>query len=125
TTTYTVELIDENGCPAEARVTVKVDRRKDIYAPNIFSPNGDGENDRFTLFARPGLVAEIHSLELFTRWGESVFLVENFQPNDPGAGWDGRFRGEALNPGVFAWLARIEFIDGTVEWYQGDVTLVR
>jgi len=38
---------------------------------------------------------------------------------------DGMFRGEELNPAVFVYLAEIEFIDGEVILYKGDVTLMR
>ena len=49
----------------------------------------------------------------------------NFLPNDPAYGWDGNYRGKPLNPGVFAWFAEVEYIDGFVEIIKGDVTLVR
>ena len=59
------------------------------------------------------------------RWGEIVFENENFNPNDPGSGWDGNFRGQPMNPEVFVYYAEIEFIDGAVEEFKGDIFLVR
>lgn len=108
---------------AEADVVVQVDRRRNLYAPTIFSPNGDGENDRFLLFGRG--VAEIQTLRIFDRWGNQLYLNEHFQPNEESEGWDGRFRGQDMNPGVFVWQAVIKFVDGAVEVYAGDVTLYR
>ena len=94
-----------------------------MYAPNIFSPDGDGVNDVFTIYARG--VTEIRSLQVFDRWGAEIFLVEHLQPNDELRGWDGRFRGKELNPAVFVWQAVVEFVDGEVEVYSGDVTVQR
>lgn len=122
-TIYRLQITDQNGCTAEADVVVQVDRRRNLYAPTIFSPNGDGENDRFLLFGRG--VAEIQTLRIFDRWGNQLYLNEHFQPNEESEGWDGRFRGQDMNPGVFVWQAVIKFVDGAVEVYAGDVTLYR
>jgi gliding motility-associated-like protein len=121
---YTVTVISPEGCEGSDRVVFIVDRRANIYVPNIFSPNGDGENDVFYIFA-DDKVQEIREFMVFNRWGESVHLFRNFLPNDPAYGWDGNFRGVALDPAVFTWYAEIEFIDGRVEVFKGDVTLVR
>jgi gliding motility-associated-like protein len=120
---YTVTVEDLNGCKAVERVLVQVSRRRHIYPPTVFSPNGDGENDRFTLYAKG--VREIRSLAIFDRWGEEVFVRRNFPPNDESLGWDGSFRGSPLNPGVFVWAAEVEFLDGTTEVIYGDVTILR
>jgi len=40
-------------------------------------------------------------------------------------GWDGKFNTEEMNTAVFAWMAEIEFIDGEVILYKGDVTLMK
>jgi gliding motility-associated-like protein len=115
--------VDENGCQATAQVQVRVNRQRDLYAPNVFSPNDDGENDRFMLYARG--VKEIQSLQVFDRWGNALFLGEHLQPGDEQAGWDGTYRGDPMTPAVFVWWARVEFVDGEVEVVKGDITLVR
>ena len=120
---YTLTITDLNGCEAQARVQINVDRRRYLYAPNIFSPDGDGVNDVFTIYARG--VTEIRSLQVFDRWGAEIFLVEHLQPNDELRGWNGMFRGKELNPAVFVWQAVVEFVDGEVEVYSGDVTVQR
>ena len=48
-----------------------------------------------------------------------------FSPNDPSKGWDGHFRNEKMDPGVFAYVAEIEYVDGVVELIAGDVTLMK
>jgi gliding motility-associated-like protein len=122
-TNYTLIVRDVNGCDAEAQVPVRVDRKRNLYAPNVFSPNGDGENDFFTLFARG--VKEIQALRVYDRWGSELFLGEHLQQGDEPSGWDGTFRGSPLTPAVFVWWAKVEFADGEVEIYYGDITLVR
>ncbi|MCB0640013.1 MAG: gliding motility-associated C-terminal domain-containing protein, partial [Phaeodactylibacter sp.] len=125
TTEYTVTVIDIYGCEAEARVLVVVDPSPAIYIPNAFSPNGDGINDIFLIYARDGSVERIRKFQVFDRWGELVFEYENFDPNNPAYGWDGYFRGELMNPAVFAYYAIVDFINGQQMLYEGDITLVR
>ncbi|TAK35263.1 MAG: hypothetical protein EPO28_15075 [Saprospiraceae bacterium] len=124
-TVYMVEVTDVNGCTGMAAILIKVERQADIYVPNVFSPNNDGINDRLVIFAKPGLVARVLNFKVFTRWGELVFMAENFPPNDLNKGWDGRARGEDLDPAVFVWFAELELIDGSSELLKGGVTLMR
>ncbi|MCB9353038.1 MAG: gliding motility-associated C-terminal domain-containing protein [Lewinellaceae bacterium] len=120
---YTLTVVDSNGCEAKATIRILVDRKRFLYAPNIFSPNDDGINDMFTLYAKG--VTDIQRLQVFDRWGAEVFMVEHLQPNDELHGWNGTFRGHDLNPAVFVWQAVVEFEDGAVEVFSGDITLVR
>jgi hypothetical protein len=62
---------------------------------------------------------------VYSRWGELVHEYFNFAPNNPAAGWNGKFNGQDLNPGVFGWYALVELIDGRVVLYEGDVTVKR
>jgi gliding motility-associated-like protein len=124
---YTVTAFDINGCPVVAELFVEVDKNRNVYIPNVFSPNGDGVNDFFQFFSGPG-VREIRSLRVFDRWGELVYQVTDLPPSenpDPATGWDGTFRGKLMNPGVYVYIAEVEFLDGEVLLYRGDVTLVR
>ncbi|MEK7255605.1 MAG: gliding motility-associated C-terminal domain-containing protein, partial [Bacteroidota bacterium] len=125
TTSYAIQVTGNNGCPDDDNLTVFVDRRKSIFVPNAFSPNGDGTNDWLLVFANPKIVVNIKRFLVFSRWGETVFEYHDFQPNDPAFGWDGKHRGEALNAAVFVWFAEVEFVDGEVKIYEGDVTLMR
>jgi gliding motility-associated-like protein len=124
TTEIGVTVTDTNGCFASDQLLVSVIDNKKIFIPNVFSPNDDGSNDVFTLFAGTG-VRMIRHLSVFTRWGELVFRKESFSPNDLSAGWDGTYRGKPLNPGLYVWRAEVEYQDGDEELLFGDVTLVR
>ncbi|MCU0346439.1 MAG: gliding motility-associated C-terminal domain-containing protein [Saprospiraceae bacterium] len=125
TTTYSLTVSDQGGCRDEATVTVVVTNRKGVYIPNSFSPNGDGPNDVFMIFSNGKSVEKVNSFVIFSRWGESVFEVYNFPPDEIAFGWDGTHRGKLLDTGVFVYYAEIEFVDGTKQLYKGDVTLVR
>lgn len=124
-TTYSISVQASNGCRDDDKVTVIVDRRRHIYVPNIFSPNGDGINDVFSVFPKPNTVRSIKTFQVFDRWGELVYTAPEFGPNDPGIGWDGRLRGKEMPPAVFAWVIEVEFIDGVTEVFNGDVTLTK
>ena len=54
-TLYTVTVIDVNGCIAVDEVFVNVDENRNVYLPNVFTPNGDGFNDEFKLFTGDGV----------------------------------------------------------------------
>jgi hypothetical protein len=124
-TEYEVRVISDAGCEARGTIQVIVDRTRRVFAPNIFAPDGEAPNNIFTVFADPLSVVRIKSLQVYTRWGEAVYELNNYIPGDPALGWDGQFRGQKLNPGVFVWQAVIEFIDGKEELFKGDVTLMR
>ncbi len=122
---YTITAVSVDGCLDAATVRVQVDFTRDIYIPNVFSPNQDGVNDLFYIHGKGDIVEQIHALRVFDRWGNLVFIGENFIPNDSRFGWDGTFRGQTMNPAVFTWTADIEYINGVREVTGGDVTLIR
>jgi len=124
-TVYTIQVQGLNGCTGQDKVAVFVDRRRQIYVPNVFTPNEDGANDLFTIYAKPGSVSKVISLQVFDRWGEAMIALKDFMPNSPTIGWDGSYKGNPMNPGVYVWVAEIEFIDGQREIFKGDVTVVR
>ncbi len=125
-TVYTLSVTDINGCTGSADVLVEVDYDRDVYIPNIFSPNNDGRNDDFKVFTGLGVVS-IDRIEIFDRWGNQLHVETDLLPSPTGAGkWDGTSRGQPLNPGVYVYIVQVRFIDNeTVLTYRGDVTLLR
>lgn len=121
---YTLVVTDEFGCDARDEILLTVLLNRRMYIPNAFSPNGDGINDVFLVFAG-GNVAQVREFLIFDRWGEKIFEDFNFPPNDPAHGWDGFFKGKIMDPAVFVYKAEIEYVDGEVEVFYGDATLVR
>jgi gliding motility-associated-like protein len=113
------------SCSVSANVQIIVERMIDIYAPNVFSPNGDGRNDRFTLFSAPGQIDRIERMEIYDRWGNQVFTQTEFPANNVAVGWDGTFRGEPMGPGVFTYYAQVRLQTGRIILQKGDITLIR
>jgi gliding motility-associated-like protein len=101
-----------------------VEKRIDIYIPNVFSPNLDGFNDFWTLDAGTSVVA-LNSLQIFDRWGDMVYFWDSPIPVDEWPGWDGITRGDKVNPGVFVYYMEILLASGETVIKKGDVTVVR
>jgi len=120
---YLLEVTDANGCTAMDSLFVTVNKDRDIYLPNVFSPNDDGFNDYF--FAQSRRPKLIRNFQVFSRWGTLVFQANNLTTNDLISGWDGRFNGEKLNPDVFVYRLEVEFLDGEVLEFSGDVLLIK
>ena len=122
---YSATVIDVKGCRDQDDINIIVRKSYPVYIPNAFSPNGDGVNDVLFIQAADGRVNTVRRFMIVSRWGETVFSVEGGRANDPSQGWDGRFRGEALNPAVFTYYAELEFNDGEIIQLTGDVSLLK
>ena len=118
-------IIDTNGCTDYEQITINMKKSRNVFIPNVFSPDGDGYNDLFMINANERQVVNISNFRIFNRWGVVVYEKINAQPNDENSAWDGYFKGKAMNPGVFIYTAEIEFIDGRKQLYKGDVTLMK
>ena len=114
-----------SGCRVSDEMTINVDKVRKLYISTVFSPNGDGINDVFYISGNEHQIVRIKKFLIFNRWGNLVFEIADVLPNDPSKGWNGTYKNEKLNPDVFVCLAEIEYIDGVVEQYTGDVTLMK
>ncbi len=72
----------------------------DLFASNVFTPNGDGKNDIFSL--TPVIEVARFNLKIYNRWGHLVF-----ETNDINQGWDGMIQGNEASAGVYVWTATI------------------
>jgi len=124
TTLFRLEITASNGCKATDAIQVRVVQQIEVYAPSAFSPDGDGMNDFFTLFA-PGLITEISTLRVFHRTGNLLFDGKGLLPNVESQGWDGKHRGVAMLPGVYVYQALVKRRDGKLFPLQGTVTLLK
>ena len=124
TTLYQLTATDANGCVASDWVRITVDETVEVYIPSAFSPNQDGVNDRLFIFSGPG-VRIVHRFQIYNRWGDRLYEAADFTPNDPTYGWDGNFRGEPMNAGVYVYYAEIETITGQQLLLKGELTLMR
>ncbi len=120
TTTFTV-VVSDGICTREASVTVEVRDLlcddPDIFVPNTFTPNNDGNND--VLFVRGVAVRDLEFM-VFDRWGEKVFGTR-----DRSFGWDGTYEGKPVDPAVFVYHLTVFCIDGQRFFTKGNVTVMR
>jgi gliding motility-associated-like protein len=116
-TEYQLTVTDAFGCSVTATVQVTVMADKPVFFPNVFTPNGDSQNDNFSVFTTG---VSYYNLRVFNRWGEKVFETYN-----TGTGWDGTYAGKDAAPGVYSYTAIITFLDGENRTYKGTVTLLR
>jgi len=115
--TYTVKLSTENAwCSHRDSVVVKVSESA-IYAPNVFTPNGDGVNDEFRVAYRS--IVEFRAT-IYNRSGSRIF-----EWTDPQKGWDGTFKGRALPEGPYFFVIRAVGSDGLDYMLKGDINLLR
>jgi gliding motility-associated-like protein len=122
---YKVQVTDIMGCQTSDSILIKVDPNVSVFAPNIFAPEGEYQNSRFTIFAHGEGLSTIKTLKIFDRWGGLMFEGNDFPPNDLSKGWDGKLNGKPVAEGVYVWYAAILFADGREELIKGDITVVR
>ena len=94
-----------------------------MFVPNIFSPNGDGVNDYFSIGYYNSFSVSQFEVHIFDRWGNQVYLSE-----DPQFQWDGTSSGEVLMPGVYIYYFTLLYQteDGEKQiTTSGDITLLR
>ena len=126
---YTVIIRHKDrGCIATDILNIFVKINRQIYIPNAFTPNGDQNNDVLRVYGKPGLVDHIKAFRVYDRWGELVYKNSDIIPFDSqGAsaeGWDGYFKGEKMNPGVFVYYVEVVYFDNVEETAHGDATLI-
>ncbi|MBX3254325.1 MAG: PKD domain-containing protein [Chitinophagaceae bacterium] len=121
-TTYTVTVTNANGCTAKDDVFIKMqcDAAK-VHIPNVFTPNGDGKNDVFTILG----ISYVKKLTIFNRYGRKVFERSNFLANDRSTGWDGTLNGMPLQTDSYVYFVEMECDEGGIFTRKGTVTLIR
>ncbi|RMG29376.1 MAG: gliding motility-associated C-terminal domain-containing protein [Bacteroidetes bacterium] len=119
------------GCMARDSLWVLVKKKAKcqdgLYAPTAFTPNQDGINEYFTLYAdtETSDVVNIERLIIFNQWGRKVFDRGNLTPGDAPSGWDGRVDGTPVPGGTYAWVGIFERSDGLRFRCNGTVVLLR
>ncbi len=116
-TWYFVTVTNAQGCQIVDSVYIEVDPSSNIYVPNIFSPNGAGDNN---IYYVRGKGIQQFNLMIFNRWGQIVF-----ESTDIENGWDGTTNGSPLNQGVFVYKLDVTFYSGETFNQTGNITLIR
>ena len=122
TTTYTLEVEDENGCKYTKSITIFVSdlpcNDTNIFTPNAFTPDDNSQgNDIF--YVRSEILKQMR-LVIFDRWGKEIFVS-----TDLNTGWNGEFRGEKLPSGVFVYHLTGRCYDGSFFEKKGNISLIR
>ena len=116
--TVTVSTINDSAvCYGSATLWVEILGHPPIFIPDAFSPNGDGNNHVFMIY---GESIKTVDMRIFNRWGELVYETENQYK-----GWDGMYKGQIQQPGVFVYEATITFLDNSQTQKNGSVALIR
>jgi gliding motility-associated-like protein len=108
---------NEFGCTDTMIVSVYIEPEFTLFAPNAFTPNGDGLNEIF----KPEVFGAVeYEFLVFDRWGQIIF-----QTTDPKAGWNGKLQGKDSPIGTYVF--KIALIDFNKERYfkTGSFTLIR
>jgi gliding motility-associated-like protein len=108
-----------NGCMG-ATQSYKINvlpRNKDVFVPNVFSPNNDGKNDYLYVYGNYIASFEIH---IFNQWGQQMITI-----TDQKQGWDGKFKGSPQPVGVYVYVLKGITTDGRQINKKGSITLVR
>jgi gliding motility-associated-like protein len=116
----TITVSSTNGNCAGAAKTYRITvlpLNRDVFVPNVFTPNGDGRNDQLFVF---GNYITRLEMRIFNQWGEMIKLI-----NNPAVGWDGTHNGKPQPVGVYVYTLRATLADGTEVNKKGSITLVR
>jgi gliding motility-associated-like protein len=114
---YVMEATNSFGCKSRDEVCVEVTSNYNIYIPNVFTPNGDGNNDVFLVY---GTGLSKFDMTIFDRWGEKLF-----NSKDQLQGWDGTYKGVLSKQDAYTYLIIYTSLDGKKHEKTGHVTLLK
>ncbi|MCX6230255.1 MAG: gliding motility-associated C-terminal domain-containing protein [Bacteroidetes bacterium] len=117
TTDYSVAAYDEAGNKKVGLITVNVTDCNKIFVPNAFTPNGDGESDVFKAY---GTNITKFEIIIISRTGQIVFTSQNINE-----GWDGTYKGKALQEGVYVYNIKYTNELNKEQTVTGHITLIR
>jgi gliding motility-associated-like protein len=115
---YTVLVVDTEACRSSQngeKVTIGLDKNKQVVVNNVMTPNGDGVNDTWKIHYQSTLGnPEVY---VFNIYGQEVYHSKSYQ-ND----WNGKFKGNVLPNGAYYYL--IEFPRGNVGEIKGSLSIL-
>jgi len=120
---YTVKLVvvAADGCKDSTTGPVCIQPDFTFYAPNTFTPNGDGKNDVWMPFGI-GIDPNHYDLMMFDRWGNLMFETHTW-----GEGWDGRANGGSNIAQIDTYVWKVKLLDfrGNHHEYEGHCNLIK
>ncbi|MCC7030457.1 MAG: gliding motility-associated C-terminal domain-containing protein [Chitinophagaceae bacterium] len=117
---YYLEVTDAKGCKAKDSVYIESGPCcEEVFIPNAFSPNGDGNNDVFRITSSAGI--ELIQFDIYDRWGKRVWSTNDFRGS-----WDGMDKGQDCDVNTYYYVFRYRCLtDGENYIKKGDVNLIR
>jgi gliding motility-associated-like protein len=102
TGSYNVQFIvtTDHGCTDTTYKTIVVRPAWTIYAPNAFTPNGDGKNEKLYI-KTSGVLAEGYEIRIFNNWGQQIWLSTDIETS-----WDGTVKGLPAKTGVYTFMLK-------------------
>lgn len=115
---YVLTVTDANGCVGTDNALVTVIPYC-IKVMNAFTPNNDGQNDRWLVTDGNPCTDKIF-VAVYNRYGNEVYRNENYQNN-----WDGTYKGKPVADGTYYYNVSFKTITGKPVSIKGDVTILR
>lgn len=123
TGTFTVmQIVSGPGgaCPDTATAEVVISPELLVWIPNAFTPNGNGNDDRFMPVFSDFTYVKNFNMMIFDRWGQLIY-----QTNDPLAGWDGRIGNGLVQVDTYVYKIHVEDLNGVASDYIGGFNLIK
>ncbi len=92
--TYTHENTSIYGCDSSLVLVLTVVKDEQVWVPTAFTPKSDNNNEFFVIIEDENVVSEY--LRIYNRWGTIVFETTDITQK-----WDGRYKGEVCDQGVY------------------------
>ena len=122
--TVCIEVNYNAGCMTRNCFDITVLEVINVFIPNVFSPNQDGNNDRWTINSSiSGLILD--QLSVFDRWGNLIFNRSNVLLEDTNNQWDGHYNGTLVPSGVYLYVLKYDDEDGDEITETGSLTVIR
>ncbi len=115
---YYLTVTSYDNCIGYDTISIVENNCLPVGIPNAFTPNSDGLNDIF----KPTINFEIteYQLRIYNRNGQLIFRSKS-----NGQGWDGRFKGQKIDPGNYIYQLDFRNAEGKAFNFSGNILLIR
>ena len=97
---------------------------KAVFIPNVFSPNGDEQNDLLTMNPVAGQNMKLVTFKVYDRLGNQVHQIQDIEFDDEIVIWDGNRSETELRDGVYVYTVKLEYEERLIQFY-GNITIVK
>jgi hypothetical protein len=122
-TVFTLTATNQEGCLASDSVFVEVRFDNRVNIPNVIKQDANG-NDLLFVYAGRN-VAQMTDFRLFDRWGSQIVQLPQVSIDGSAPLWDGQWKGKSVNPGVYIYTIKVEYVNGSSEILSGDISVIR